>query len=673
MKNPNKMKILLTLSLLLSQFTYSQKLELEFGKISREEIEMKSYEKDKEAKAVILYDKGNSVFFETENGYDIRFTRHKRIKIFDKSESQFTEVSIPYYVDGYGKTEAVKSIEAFTYNITDGKLSQKKLDPSTVYEERINEQWYNKKFVFPDVQDGAILEYRYVLETPFHFNLPDWTFQDKIPTVYSEYQVSMIPFYEYVFLVQGTSKFDYQNSTVAEEKRTWGNVSMSYGQNVGSGIIFQDYVHTYVLKDIPAFIDESYITSINDYIIKMDFQLAKFNSPRGGTADIISTWTALNESLLKHEKFGKYLKNSSKIAKKILSENLNLGSKDNKQKEKEIIDYVKSNFEWNGYYSKYASQSAKDFFNKKKGNAADINLFMIALLNEAEINTKPLILSTRNHGKIPSDYPFDHFTNYVIALIDTDSPFLADGTEELLPYNKLPIRCINEKGLVVEKKEVPIWIDLSNKTLSTEKSTIRMRLEETSNNILAHVYIQDTEYEALSMRNKFKNDSLKIKEFFTDKVGEIEKLQTIGYESTNRPYSINFETKYETEKLGNNIVIKPFLNLPLSKNNLTQKKRTYPVDFIYPWENTFETIMEIPSEFLVSELPKGYNIENELVEISLYYSLNDSILTIKGNYKFKKSTYVTDEYSKIKYYLDQIVKDFNQPFVLEKRAKHNQQ
>ncbi|MCD6176827.1 MAG: DUF3857 and transglutaminase domain-containing protein [Candidatus Cloacimonetes bacterium] len=652
------MKTLLIISLLLSQFAYGQKLEIEFGKISQKEIEMKSYEKDKRAKAVILYDKGKSVFFDTDNGYDIRFTRHKRIKIFDKSESQYTEVSIPYYVDGYGKTEIVRSIEAVTYNIKDGRLIQKRLDPSTIYEERINEQWYNKKFVFPDVQDGAILEYRYILETPFHFNLPDWTFQDKIPTIYSEYQVSMIPFYEYVFIVQGISRFDYQNSVVANEKRSWG---------FSNPIEFQDCIYTYVLKDVPAFTDESYISSINDYIIKMDFQLTKFHSPRGGSSNIISTWPSLNKSLLKHKKFGKYLKSSSRIAKKVLEEELNLNGTDNRQRAKQIIDYVKSNFEWNGNYSKYASQSAKEFFNKKEGNSADINLFMIALLNKAEINAKPLILSTRNHGKIPNDYPFDHFTNYVIALINTDSTFLSDGTEELLPYNKLPIRCNNEKGLVVEKEDTPKWISLDNNILSIERDIIRMRLDTISMNVVVQVSIQNTENKSFSARKRFKNDSLKIKEFYSDKVGDIKKIQTIGYESINLPYSMNFETEYETEKLGNNVVIKPFLNLPLSKNNLTKKKRTFPVDFIYPWENEFESILEIPSSFLVSELPRGYTLENELAEINLTYSLDDSILTVKGNYKFKKSTYLANEYSRIKYYMDQIVKNFNQPIVLEKK------
>lgn len=660
------MKHLLIIGLFFSQLAYSQTKEIEFGKIPRGEMEMKSYEKDKEAKAVILYDKGQSIFFDTEKGYEIRFTRHKRIKVFDKSESRNAEVSIPFYVDGFGRTEKITSVEAVTYNAVDGRLTQKRLDPSTVYEERINERWYNKKFVFPDVQDGAILEYRYILETPFHFNLPDWTFQDKIPTVYSEYQVSMIPFYEYVYLVQGISRFDYQNSEVAKNERTWGSINKSYGQNMGNGVEFQDYVHTYVLKDVPAFKDESYIPSVNDYIVKMDFQLAKFHSPAGRTSDIISSWPELNESLLKHENFGKYLKSSSKIAKKVLSDELDITGMDNREKAKQLIEYVKNSFEWNGSYGKYASQSAKDFFKEKKGNDADINLFMISLLNEAGIDTKPLILSTRNHGKIPSAYPFDHFTNYVIAVVDTDSPFLADGTEDFLPFNKIPIRCNNEKGLIVEKQDTPNWISLENNGFSIEMSTLRLKFDTSSMDATAQITIQNTEYESFSKRDRFKNDSLKIKNFYSGKIGDISRVKTIGYDRVDFPYSMHFEAKHETEKVGDNIIIKPFLNLPLSENNLIQKERAYPVDFIYPWENQFESTLEVPGDFKISELPDGYSLNDELAEINLDYSIDKKILIVRGNYKFKKSIYVAGEYARIKHYLDQIVEEFNKPIVLEK-------
>lgn len=667
MKNIYRKKVLLITIILLSQVAFSQKLEVEFGKISQEEIGMKSYENDKKAKAVVLFDIGKSLFFESNNGYDIRFTKHKRTKIFDKSASQYAVVSIPFYIDGDGKSETVVSIEAVTYNFSNGSIIQKKLDPSTVYQEQISERWYNKKFIFPDVQDGSILEYRYVLETPFQFNLPDWIFQDKIPTVYSEYQVSMIPFYEYKFIAQGITKFSYHNTALGEGKRSWGSVVKSFGQNVSTGIEFQDNIHTYVMKNVPAFVDESYISSINDYIIKMDFQLAKVNNPGGGTIDIMSTWSALNESLIKHEEFGKYLKNSSKNAKKVITEELKLEGKESRQKAKEIIEYVKTNFEWNGYDNKYASQSPKDFFTKKKGNSADINLFMLALLNEAEINAKPVILSTRDHGKIPSDYPFDHFTNYVIALINVDSPFLADGTEELLTYDRLPTRCNNDKGLVVDNEELLKWIHLNNNTLSIDKSNIMIKFDSVTMDAITQVSIQSTEYEAFKARNKFKNDTLKIKEYYKDAIGDIKKVKTLGYDNLKYPYSINFVSNNEPEKLAGTIVIKPFLNLPLSKNELTQNERTYPVDFIYPWEKKFESIIEIPSGYYVSGFTNDYKVDNELTEININHSIEGNILKVSGNYKFKKSSYVNSEYTQIKSLFDQIIKIFNQHIVLEKR------
>ena len=660
------MKIfLLTLAIFIGVQGLSQEKEVEFGKILNRDLVLESYDQDKEAKAVILYDKGKSIFFDTEKGYNIRFTRHKRIKIFDKSESQHAEISIPFFVDGYGRTEIVKSIEAITHNYENGRQIQKKVDPSTVYEEQINEHWFNKKFVFPDVQNGSVLEFRYVVETPFHFNLPDWTFQDRIPTIYSEYQVSMIPFYEYVFRIQGVSEFDYQTSVAGKVERTWGNVTKSYGQIVGNGIEFKDYVHTYVLKDVPAFKDEAYISSLNDYIIKMDFQLAKVHSSTGNTSEIISTWPELNKALFKNDNFGKYLKKSSNQARKVLKKELELSGLDENQKAVKIVEYVKNSFEWNGYNSKYASQSPKNFMKNRIGNVAEINLFLIALLNEAGIEAEPLILSTRSHGRINGNYPFDHFTDYVIAIINTSSPFLADATEDLLPFNMLPTRCLNEKGLVVRKDGKPKWISLNSNRHSLERKVITMNIDTLSLNVNTMVSIQSTEYDSYSNRRQFADDTLEIKKYFSDKIGDIEVVMTQGYENTSAPYSMNFQGKFETEKINKSIVIKPFLHLPLSTNRLKQKERNYPVDFVYPWEEQFQTILEVPENYTLPTLPAPFKVNDELAEINLDYDFSDGVLVAKGNYRFKKSIYEANEYPRIKKYFDDIVKHFNQPVVLE--------
>ncbi len=660
-----KSRLLIILFFITHQL-FSQEFSREFGRISQNEIDLKSDEKDPEAGAVILFDMGESIFFDTESGYDIRFTRTKRMKIFDQTAIENAEVSIPFYVDGYGKTETIKSIEAFTYNIEEGRLIKKALDQSTIFEERISERWREKKFVFPDVREGSIFEFKYVLETPFHFNLPDWTFQDKIPTIYSQYRVRMIPFYEYVFLVQGISRFDYQKSEVAKEKRTWGSVIKDHGRNVGSGVEFQDYVHTYALKNIPAFKDESYITSINDYIIKMDFQLAKFHSPTGGSNNIISTWPELNKALLKHEKFGKYLKSCNRFVKKVFEADINLEGKTEKEKSEIIVDYVKSNFSWNGFNSKYTSKSAKEFFTQKTGNSADINLFLTALFDYAGFEAHPLILSTRNHGKIKTDYPFDHFFNYTVTFVNSKQPFLADGTENYLSYNRIPPRCINEKGLLVKDDDVN-WFGLNNNVVSWENRQININVDAENLNSKITATFYTTEYVAYYYKQKYRNDTTAIKNFLLNSnINKINRIETFNYDNTNRPYIISFEGKAEIEKIGSNLIISPFLNLAITENRLTQKTRSYPVDFMYSNAEQFNITIDVPSGYKITNLPESYSMNNDLAEIKLDYQNRESILEINARYTFKKSIYQTNEYARIRFYFDTIVKKFNEQIVFEK-------
>ena len=113
-------------------------------------------------------------------------------------------------------------------------------------------------------------------------------------------------------------------------------------------------------------------------------------------------------------------------------------------------------------------------------------------------------------------------------------------------------------------------------------------------------------------------------------------------------------------------MINPFLNLALTKNKLTQKERNYPVDLIYPEDAQFEISMKIPEGYQVSSLPESYSMDNNLAEIKLTYVLNDHVVSIVGNYNFKKSIYTSKEYSRIKFYFDTIIKKFNEHIVLEK-------
>lgn len=661
-------KYFFTLLLLTTGTSIGQRLVPQFGVLTDAEKAMTAHPVETDASAVVLFDIGDSYFFDTNDGYDIRFTRIKRVKIFTRAGIEQATVTIPYYIESPTRKEKVVSIEAFTYTLRDGLTYKKPLDPATVFDEQINTRWRAKKFAFPDVQEGSIIEYKYVLETPFHFNLPDWQFQSRIPTLYSEYTVSMIPFYEYVFIAQGLSKFDYQTSEVSKKQRTWGHVSDALGgATQQSGFRFNDMVHTYAMKNIPSFSDESFITSVDDYIMKMDFQLSKFNRPTGGSQDIITTWPALNKALLENESFGKYLNAATRLSKKILEKELPLSPDLPEDKKSEaIVDYVRTNFRWDTELTYFASKSAKEFLEQRSGNIADINLFLTALLRSAGINAEPVILSSRAHGKIRADYPYSHYFDAVLVLVSGQKTFLTDASENLLAYNRIPVRLINERGLIVSEGD-PRWVNLEPRIPSLEEINLQMKLDPQNTKSTVSGKITASEYEAYEYRTRFRNDSSRFREYLAETL-QLNPLtaQFLSFENPKLPYVMMFTAEAPLEIAGNSIIVQPLLGFSLGKNPFQREARNYPVDFIFPRSSRIKSEIQIPAGYRVSAQPENMMIENDLAQVRLTTTVNDGSVSVQADLVIKKSTYSPTEYSRVRNLFALMVKGFNSELVLEK-------
>lgn len=648
-----KMHLFFILILLISLLTKGQNFSKEFEKIGKDEIELKQYSLDKNAESIVLFDIAKSYFIQTESSFEVVFERTTRIKILSEAGIKWAVVEIPFYQEG-GIYEKVYDIKAYTYNYEDGRIIKTPLDISNTFNEKINNYWNVKKFAIPNVKEGSIIEYKYKINSQYMFNLRDWEFQWKIPVVYSEYEVRMIPFYEYSYLLQGASRFDSQTSYVDK------GLSRQFGS-----ITFQDMVHKYIMKDIPAFNNEEFITSINDYIIKLDFQLSKIKYPNGSTIDIITTWNDMNKELIKHSDFGKYIKNSEKLAPKVLNVK-DIKLKADNEKFNYIMDFVKGNFNWNNYYGKYTSKTPKKFIEEKHGNCADINLFVIGLLNSVGIDAKPVLISTRDNGKIKYDYPYTHFFNYVIILANVEgNQILSDATEVLSLNNRIPSRCINDKGIIIQKDKVE-WIGLEFILPSEIKTYIQIEL--INNELKSSISKTATEYDASYYRNHFTDNSETIKKRLeTTDYFIIDTSITVHNQlNKEKPYILTFKQTSKPEIVNEKIYLSPFLNEIISDNPLKQKERTYPIDMTYPKKRVFNSTILIPIGYKVEYIPSDQKINNQLFEFTYSTNSDDNKIIISFDYYFKKSIYSPTDYSNIKFYFNEIVKKGNEKIVLSK-------
>jgi hypothetical protein len=659
-----KLKIHIMKALLLSLVTCmfltinatAQTDNLQKGQPDVDDIRMEYYPLDKSAEAVVLFDKGLSYFVNTDEGFNVCFERTTRIKIFKESGFHWAEFSIPFYREG-GIYEKVSEIEAFTYNFEGGNLKKSALDLKDCHDEKINEYWYQKKFAMPAVKEGSIIEYRYKIYSQYLFNLRDWEFQWKIPVVYSQYIVKMVPFFEYSWLLQGASKFDTQKTYVDK------GLPSHYG-----GISYNEMIHEYAMKNVPAFGEEELITSINDYIIKLDFQLAKITYTNGMTREILTTWPNLIKDMLKDDSFGKYLRKSEKKAGEIFNLKVMMNLPD-QVKYDTIMNYVKSNFTWNETRSRSAAKTVSEFFEDKRGNNAEINLFAVGLLNALGLESYPLLISTRSNGKIKFDYPYGHFFNYVVITTVVDGKMvLGDGTDIKLANNRLPISCINDKGLLIKDpgKEKESWIDTQCKF--PNQTTYFMNMEPKGDHFIVTMNKTSMEYDALNDRNTFNGSDKRYADLLGDTRNQVDEnsVQIMNRDDISKPFKINYTITSPIEEANGKIYISPFLNTVLQKNPLTQTARNFPIDLIYPQLKNYVTTIQIPEGYTVDYLPTEYSYSGEIFEFNYKPVLQNNKISISFGYQFKNSVFKPADYMRIKACFVDIVKKGNEKVVLKR-------
>jgi hypothetical protein len=637
-----KAAILFLIGGLLSFPVTGQDFSKEFGKITGHEFQLDHYAKDKTAEALVLFDVGKSYFIRAENSYDVIFERSTRIKIFSEAGIEWAEVEIPFYQEG-GIYEKIYDIEAYTYNVEDGGITKTSLDVANTYDEKVSDYWNVKKFAMPNVKEGSIIEYRYKINSQYKFNLRDWEFQWKIPVLYSEYEVKMIPFYEYTYLMQGRSKFD-DYSTYTDK-----GVSRQFGS-----ITFQDLVHKFVMTDLPAFNDEEFITSINDYIIQIDFQLARINYPTGTSVDILTTWEKMIEALQKHTDFGKYIIKSEKMAPKLIDEKA-LSGKSDQEKFDAIIDFVKGNYNWNNFKGIYATKPLNKFITDKFGNCADLNLLATGLLNGIGIEAYPVLISTRSHGKIKYDYPYSHFFNYIIILAYIDGkPILSDATRILGLNDRIPAECINDRGLIIQEDKVE-WVTLAGSKPSEIETILDININDPDQ--IARLKQRSTEYDAQYFRENFKDEETVVAELKDSRNYEIssQSLAIENLEIRDKPLGLSYETSSVSEMVNEKIYVKPFLNEVISDNPLKQQTRSYPIDMNYPKKRTYRSTIMIPEGYQIDFLPQPVKIKNDQFEMNYSVASDEEKIVAELSYYFKGSVYAAQDYMKIKYYFNEIV------------------
>jgi hypothetical protein len=633
--------------------------EEKFGKIEPKWFAMKSYALDTSAAAVVLFDVGKTYinyndarkFFQTHE-------RHCRIKIFTKAGYDQANIRIPLYIYNGLNKEDLERIRAVCYNMEGGKVVETEISKKDIFEESVTKNRKIKKFTIPGIKEGSIIEFSYRFNSDFINNLQEWEFQTDIPSLWNEYTVDIPEYFDY-------QQFPLMQIPFHIDKTEGSTVSL--GTTVVNGT-----KQRWVVKDAPAFKPEKYITTVDDYISKIEFQLrgTKF---QGIYRTEIGSWEGVGKNLIEDEDFGKQL-NKRGLIKEVVAE-LVAGITDPDKKLRKIYDYVKDNIKWNEIYSIAVQNNVKKVLEDKKGSIAEINFLLIAMLREAGIEEAyPVVLSTRRNGKLNPFFPRRDRLNYAVAYAKIgEKVYMLDATDPLLPLGMLPFKALNWQGKIIAEKGIA-WINLYPKTAESYNNYVNLKFDE-SGNLIGDLSVQAKDYAGLKARHEIdENTEAKyIAEYFKNQADKfkVKEAKIENLKDIYQPLKITCKIEIENPLMGDKIYLEPYIIKSFTENPFKQEERRFPVDFGHPIQESFLLILNLPEGVEIEEMPKNMNLIMPDKTASFTYTVGKTgnMLQVRGRMVIEKPVYEPEEYVHLRDFFSQLIAKQSEQIVLKRVQK----
>lgn len=619
-----------------------------FGEVSPEEFNAYPSEYDSTSSAVILFKRGE-IEFDTD--YTCYMTFQTRIKIITDEGFENGNVEIVLRKDF---DQNVKQIKANTYHLSEnGTIEKYEMDKDQILESDYNDEIRLSKFTLPALKSGAIIEYTYRKRFGNPYMLPDWTFHDYIPVMWSEYEMELPLTLNYRMIFKG----DSLDQNEVNKSRYWGGEAQTL----------------YLLKkNLPPVEDLPYLINRDDHISEVKTQLIGTRIPGNLPQNFFKSWENIAEEVNLREDFGRQRLNGTMKDK--VHELVN-DEMDDLTKVVTVYDFVSQEINWDGYYGVVTEQGIRDTYKNKTGNVADINLTLVEMLKEAGINASPALVSTRSNGTVLLDYPLINQFNVTLAVVElSQTAFILDASLGKRSYRFSHPRNLYRNAFVVRDDNSFGWLltmpldDSIARTNMNYSFSDSGRVDVTMLGRLKGAY-------AVSVRSEAKNDQPT--KYWENELSELKGLKVDSvsfgaFDEYNEPLTYTTHFSYDwNEGFSNDesvIYLQPFLFLKDEENPFKKPTRKFPVEFNYPYSEQVRVQIQIPDGYVVEEVPE--NVQFVLPGNGGYYrfilSLQGSMISVMSQLDIKGVSYSPDEYHAIRTAFQQKVEAENSMIVLKK-------
>lgn len=551
-----------------------------YGKISIDELKKTSSTLEPEAGGEIIY---REVYNKVVDFGNVEITVTQRMKVFakDKIDDLLTQ-EVRLYVGNKGSEQNVSGFRASVYNLEGNNIVETKAGKDNSFTVNENKYYNAFKFTFPNVKNGSVIEFKYTINSKDLFSTPIEYFQYEVPLLQAKYTFNYPEYLHYHIDFRGQSNnFNRTESSASDTN-------------------FKRKIETLIVYNLKSYKKEPFVLNYNNLRSSLRFELASYAVPGRVYENFTRSWEDINKKLLEHEDLGRQL-NVQGIFKNDIGaiiQNKNTPH----EKAKAILNHVQENYTWNSYYGIYCENGIRNTYKNKTGSSADINLLLVNMLNSANLNANPVVLSTVNNGYLNYAFPSERKLNFLIAsYTDGDKTYLLDATNKFSNINILPLRDLNFRGFILKKSGIK-EIDLVNNKLSNNHTILKIDIND-DYGITGDFSNKKDNYYFISNMDEYVGKEKEYKKDYEENYSFA--LQDLKFDTSNNQFASDFSFNLDkgVDVLNDKILFNPTFFTQQKEQVFKSDERKNAIELTTPYKHTRQIEISIP---------KGYIVENSV-------------------------------------------------------------
>ncbi|MBR3711702.1 MAG: DUF3857 domain-containing protein [Bacteroidales bacterium] len=459
-----------------------------FGKVTEKDFQHTEYDDLGQDAVILLSEK--SMYFEIYNGqlrlYNNYHFRLKALKDGFKDDDLFT-----VHYSGMNEYEKLLTPRCSVYRLNGKKIATEKAKFKDI--EYFDRDSVDSRVVItpPAIQKGDVVEIEYTIIT-FNFILPPiWKFSSKYPC-YASRLVAKFPYFmTYKYDVKGVHSKDVEHEQNVDHfinlNYTYSSSDNPKSLNYMSGVpertnfIYKfgansdEFKITHIMPDDshdPSEVSDLYGTAAvrmraykftqeigytddhysawqqlthliytyadpdNRYIQQLEAWHKPYNP--GYVLVASDSWSRLFKQQRKNPQFWKPILKEIDIPTELQSIGTSGNTFDTLAAAEKVYNYVINNITWDSTFDNHTTRSIESIMKSKKGNSAEINMTLVALMRRTGISGIAAMTSTSDFGEVDTAYANTAQFNTVLACLPYEERLiLMDATDPKKQFGKV--------------------------------------------------------------------------------------------------------------------------------------------------------------------------------------------------------------------------------------------